>query len=159
MQLKHSNQFFLDTGSCLLYLWRNGNTVVIGRNQTCWKEGRVKEIEAEGGFLARRLSGGGAVYHDEGNLNFTFVMKRRDYDLERQTEVILQGVSLLGIMAERTGRNDLTVGGRKFSGNAFYSTGKVHYHHGTILLSSNMSKYSDMEEPTRVQLSTNKGDI
>ena len=141
---------------CILYLWQNQHTVVIGKNQNPWAECRTSLLQEEGGHLARRLSGGGAVYHDLGNLNFTFLCKEKNYDLNKQLSVIKRAAELAGIHAEFSGRNDLLTDGKKFSGNAFYH-GKINsYHHGTILIQANMERLQRYLSPPKAKLE-NKG--
>lgn len=137
---------------CILYLWQNERTVVIGKNQNPWKECKVAELEEDGGILVRRMSGGGAVFHDLGNLNFTFLVTKDNYNVERQLQVILEAVKLRGIPAEKTGRNDISVEGRKFSGNAFFSDGFHCYHHGTILVKADMKMLSHYLNVSREKL-------
>ena len=132
----------VNEGECILYLWQNRHTVVIGKNQNAYKECNISALEADGGFLARRPSGGGAVYHDNGNLNFTFITTANNYNLDKQLSVIIEAVGDYAIHARQTGRNDISIDDRKFSGNAFLVRGEKMYHHGTILVDVNMSSLS-----------------
>ena len=137
---------------CTLYLWQNQNTVVIGHNQNAWVECRTTLLAQERGKLARRLSGGGAVFHDTGNLNFTFLVAKDNYDLDKQLSVIQKACAKAGIVAEKSGRNDLLAEGAKFSGNAFYNNKTHAYHHGTILVDVNMDKLSRYLSPSKAKL-------
>lgn len=139
LALEEALMLSLPAGQALLYLWQNRHTVVIGAGQNAWAECRVALLEREGGVLARRSSGGGAVYHDMGNLNFSFIVPRADYDVSRQLRVILRAVRALGVDCQPSGRNDLTAAdGRKFSGNAFRLLKDSALHHGTLLVNVDM---------------------
>lgn len=134
-------------GELLLFLWQNADTIVIGRNQNPWNECRVTEFEHDGGKIARRLSGGGAVYHDVGNLNFTFIACEEDYDFDRNMQVICKAVCSFGLDAELSGRNDVTVEGAKFSGNAFFRTNGRQCHHGTLMIDVDTGKLASYLQP------------
>lgn len=137
---------------CILYLWQNRHTVVIGRHQNPWKECQVSALEEDGGYLARRNSGGGAVYHDLGNLNFTFLARKENYDVQRQLEVVRLALEMLGTDVELSGRNDIMIGGRKFSGSAFYEQGDFCCHHGTIMLDVDVAALSRYLTASREKL-------
>ena len=141
-----------ETDTVTLYLWKNRRTVVIGQNQNPFTECNVDALEADGGYLMRRRTGGGAVYHDDGNINFSFVVPKAHYDQTRQFSVIQRAVADFGIVAELSGRNDILTDGRKFSGNAF-SKGKYQdLHHGTILIKGNMEDLQRYLKPKPAKL-------
>lgn len=130
----------LGPDDAVIYFFINENAVIIGRNQNPWAECRLGQMEADGVQLVRRTSGGGAVYHDRGNLNYSFIMGSGHYDLQKQTELILTSVRAMGIPCEFSGRNDILANGRKFSGTAFCDRGKVKLHHGTLLVNADLEK-------------------
>ena len=123
-----------EEGVVTMYLWKNERTVVIGYNQNPYSECNVKLLLDEGGHLMRRGTGGGAVYHDLGNINFSFIADKAFYDVRKQLSVIQDALLAYGLKAEISGRNDLTCEGRKFSGNAFAKGKSNNLHHGTILI-------------------------
>ena len=145
--------YLVEHTECItLYLWRNRRTVVIGQNQNPFSEVNVEALEADGGYLMRRKTGGGAVYHDDGNINFSFVVPKSLYDQRRQFAVIQRAVESFGLHTELSGRNDILAEGRKFSGNAF-SKGRVNdLHHGTLLISGDMSDLARYLKPKPAKL-------
>ena len=145
--------YLVEHADCVvLYLWKNRRTVVIGQNQNPFSEVNVDALEADGGHLMRRRTGGGAVYHDDGNLNFSFVAPKALYDQQRQFGVIQRAVESFGLHTELSGRNDILAEGRKFSGNAFSKGQKNDLHHGTLLISGDMSDLARYLKPKPAKL-------
>lgn len=144
----------VDNETIVLFLWQNQNTVVIGKNQNAFSECRTELLAKEGGVLARRLSGGGAVFHDLGNLNFTFICSTENLDVSKNMQVIRKACLFEGIETELSGRNDILAAGRKFSGNAFYNSKGRSYHHGTLLLNADTDKLSRYLTPPKAKLQT-----
>ncbi|MFW5643606.1 MAG: lipoate--protein ligase [Alkalispirochaeta sp.] len=142
----------LDPHTRTLFLWRNDNTVVIGRHQNPWVECKVRKMEEDGVYLARRQSGGGAVFHDLGNTNFTFLSSSDGYNQDANFEIIINALVRFGIIAERSGRNDILTEGRKISGSAFKHTRERSFHHGTLLINANLGRLVDYLNPHEKKL-------
>ena len=124
----------------VLFLWRSDCAVVMGKNQNPWHECRLSLMREEGVPLARRISGGGTVYHDLGNLNYCVIVDRMKYREELAYEMVLQALETLGVRAEKTGKSNLAMNGLKFSGNAFcFRKGRA-LHHGTLLLNTDLDR-------------------
>ncbi len=130
----------LQPGEAALYLWVNSASVIIGRYQNPWLECRLGQMKDDGVKLARRMSGGGAVYHDPGNLNFSFMAGAEIYDKQTDFSIILQALGNLGISAGLNSRNDIIVDGNKVSGSAFKLTKTKSVHHCTLLVSSDLDR-------------------
>lgn len=131
-------------GTCIM-LWQNEPSIIIGRFQNTIEEINVDYVNKQNIHVVRRITGGGAVYHDLGNLNFTFIEKRdnNNIDFQKYTEPIIRALAKLGVNAENSGRNDITIEGRKFSGNAQYQYQDKVLHHGTILYNSKLENVQD----------------
>lgn len=136
----------MDKSKSYFMLWQNDNTIVVGKYQNTAEEIDQAYVDAHGIRVARRLSGGGAVYHDKGNLNFTFIVDQADapgLNFKIFVEPVIQALARFGVHAAFTGRNDLTIDGMKFSGNAQYARRGRLLHHGCIMLDSNLTSVAD----------------
>lgn len=140
-------------------LWQNDPVVVIGKNQNIYDEVDLDYACSHGISVIRRITGGGAVYHDHGNLNYTFITSRQKapmLDFAYFTEPILKALKSLGLNARLSGRNDLLLGDRKFSGNAQHADLTRVLHHGTLLFSSDLGVLSSVLKPAPEKLRTKK---
>lgn len=127
-------------------LWQNDNAIIVGKHQNALAEINLDYVKEHDIKVVRRLSGGGAVYHDMGNLNFTFTRSSDQendlVDFKRYTQPIIAVLQEMGVNAEFSGRNDIMIEGKKFSGNAEHVFKNKVMHHGTLLFSSNMPNIS-----------------
>jgi lipoate-protein ligase A len=133
----------MDVNNDYFLLWQNEPSIIIGKHQNTIEEINVQFVKEHNIHVVRRLSGGGAVYHDLGNLNFTFVVKNSEsnqFNFKKFTEPVIRALENLGVRAEFNSRNDLTIDGKKFSGNAQYMKQDRLLHHGTLLFSSELEQ-------------------
>ena len=135
----------LDRRESCFMLWQNERTIVVGKYQNTAQEVDPAYVQAHNIQVVRRLSGGGAVYHDRGNLNFTFIVDQKGqeaFNFRVFVQPVVRALRTFGVEAAFTGRNDLTIQGMKFSGNAQYVRGGRVLHHGCVMLQSNLEDVS-----------------
>jgi len=135
----------LDRSHSYFMLWQNDNAIIVGKHQNTIEEINAAYVKEKGITVARRLSGGGAVYHDLGNINFTFIVddnNGKPFDFATFCVPVVQVLASMGVKAEISGRNDMTIDGKKFSGNSQYSKQGRVMHHGTILYDSDLQVVS-----------------
>jgi lipoate-protein ligase A len=137
--------FHLDDAEIYFLIWQNRNAVVVGKHQNPIEEINFNFVESNDVQVARRLSGGGAVYHDLGNLNYSIIAKSEyaQWDIKNMAEPIVNALRASGVDIQLNKRNDLLIDGKKISGSAQYIKGKRLLHHGTLLFQSDLEKLSE----------------
>ncbi len=148
-------QFLMDRRPTepIFMLWRNEASVIIGKNQNAYAELDTEFVREKGIKVVRRLTGGGAVFHDLGNVNFTFIVpERKEIDFARFTEPVIAALRELGLDATLSGRNDITVDGMKVSGNAACVYNGCTMHHGTLLFSADLSRLAGALKPNPAKI-------
>ena len=140
LNLAIEEYIFSETDDDVFMLWQNEPTVVIGKNQNAYAEINMDYVKENNINIARRITGGGAVYHDFGNVNYTFISNNRKngIDFAYFTKPIIEALKKLDIDAKLSGRNDLLVNEKKISGNAQFNNGNRVLHHGTLLFDTNL---------------------
>ncbi|MCR1900287.1 lipoate--protein ligase [Irregularibacter muris] len=136
----------LKTGETYVILYINDPAIIIGKHQNTMEEVNREYVKENNIYVVRRMSGGGAVYHDEGNLNFSYILKAGKEEVnnfQKFTQPVIKALDKMGIQAKLSGRNDLTIDGKKFSGNAQYYQKNRLLHHGTLLFNSQMSNLAN----------------
>lgn len=136
----------------ILYFYQHDNAIIIGKNQNIYEEIKLEEVEKEKIEVYRRLSGGGAVYHDLGNINFSFITKKGNHSYQKFLTPVIEFFETLGLKAEFKGRNDLIVNGGKVSGNAQIIYKDRIVHHGTILFNANLTKLGQVLKPNKLKI-------
>ncbi|MCL4802703.1 MAG: lipoate--protein ligase [Anaerolineae bacterium] len=144
----------VDEEQPILLFYVNEPSVIIGRNQNTIEEIDPDYVNAHGIHVVRRLSGGGAVYHDPGNLNFSFITRGKDdlHNFARFTGPVIDGLRAMGVPAELRGRSDIFVDGRKISGNAQYATPTRMFSHGTLLFDTDIAEMLRAINPRRLAI-------
>jgi lipoate-protein ligase A len=138
INLALEQQLFEAGTSNALFLYQNNSSVIIGRAQNPWVECDVHFLKTQNIPLARRQSGGGTVFHDLGNLNFTFFCEKANYNKEQNLALIIKALATLNINVDMNTRHDLILNDKKISGSAFRETKTHAFHHGTLLIDSNL---------------------
>lgn len=143
----------------ILFLWQNAPCVVIGRAQNPWLECNIESMKKDNIIMVRRQSGGGTVYHDFGNLNYTIISPKKDHDIKANLDLVCKAVQKLGIDVYANERNDIVVDHHDFtykvSGSAFREKKDRAFHHGTLLINANTKKlYDYLHQPIDESLDT-----
>ena len=149
--LSAEEYFLCEKDEDFFLLWQNEPCIVIGRNQNAADEINGDYVRTRSLPVVRRMTGGGAVYHDRGNLNFSFIING-EADIVELCRPVIDVLRSIGVVAEISGRNDILVGGRKVSGTAMCSRGGRSLFHGTLLISADLEAMSEALKPDETKL-------